>query len=511
MKKVINGIELKNAMKDAISLLCGTVKTTLGPKGNNVIIDHSTFSPFITNDGVTIAENIESDDPVINTILELAKEASIKMNEVAGDGTTTTLVLLESIFNKGIDLIESGINPLVVKRELDISLEHVIKIIKEKSRKPKFEQLMHIASISANDKEIGLLVSKVYKKVKNGKVINVIESDSDKTYVEFTKGYTFDTMLASPYFLKKSEISFNEPYFILINDCIENIEQIAEILNLIIKEKKDLVILARDYSDFVVNEILSIVLDNDINIILLKNPTYGLNQIAFYNDLNVIIQNKLINNSNFIDVSSLGKVESIKLNQEKTTINFKINSDIKNYIKCLNKQKKENTLDNFDERIAMFETGTAKIIVGAPTKLERREKKMRIDDAICAIDSCKDGILPGSGLTLLEISDSMINDSIGNNILKDSLSKPIEQILTNAALDFSIIDEIKKNNYKIIYDLNSNNYEDIFDTKILDPTLVVINSLKNACSIVGMMLTTNSLVINEYKNELNKTNDFNNL
>lgn len=512
MKKVISGDELRKKMRDAISLLCGTVKTTLGPKGNNIIVDHSNFSPFITNDGVTIAENIESEDPVINTILELAKEASIKTNEVVGDGTTTTLVLLESIFNKGIEFVNEGINPLILKRDLDKSLEEVIIAINKKSRKPSRKELEYIASVSANDEEIGALINNIYNRVKVKSAINIKESEHDEIVVNYINGYIFETMLASPYFLKNAEIKLDNPYIISINDSLDTIEQIAEVLNIVIKENKSMIIIAKDYNDIVVNEVVSMYLEDNINVILLKSPMYGVKQIDFYEDINAIIEGKQINDISLIESNNLHLVKNIIINNENTIISFDSNKYINDHLNQLNNSLKNcNDLDYLNTRIAMFLNGIAEIIVGAPTKLERREKKMRIDDALCAIDSCKEGILPGSGLTLLEISEELSDESLGNKILKSSLTKPIEQILINAALDLSIIDTIKNNNYKLIYNINRNEYENINNTKIIDPTLVVINSLKNACSIASMLLTTSSLVINEYKNELNKMNDFNEL
>lgn len=513
MKKVINGNELREKMKEAIDLLCGTVKTTLGPKGNNVIIDHSTFSPFITNDGVTIAENIESEDPIINTILELAKEASIKTNDTVGDGTTTTLVLLESIFNKGLEIIDNGINPLILKRELDLALKNVVSMIEEKARKTKLRELQMIASVSANDEAIGNLISDVYNKVKIKEAINISEGDSEETKVEYIEGYSFDTMLASSYFLKNSDIIYNKPYVLLINDYLESIEQIANVLNFIIKENKTLIIIAKDYSDILINEVVSLYLENDIKIVLFKFPLYGTKQISFCEDINTIIEDKVVNTSNLVQINNLHPIKNIRINKDKTTIGFNSNSYTKKHLKLLKKILNNNEIekDYLQKRIAMFENGTAEIIVGAPTKLERREKKMRFDDALCAIDSCKLGVLPGSGLTLLEISERLDISNCGNKILKESLIKPLEQIIINGALELSIIDKIKDNNYKVIYNLNIDDFENIDSTRILDSALVVINSLKNACSIASMLLTTSSLVINEYKNNLNKINEYNEL
>ena len=220
LKKIVSGTELQEKMQEAITLLCDTVKTTLGPVGNNTIIDHSTFSPFITNDGVTIAKNIESDDSVINTILELAKEAAIKTDETVGDGTTTTLVLLESIFLDGLEKIKNGKKAMILKNELDNSLKKVIALIKEKNRIPAKDDLFKIASISSNDPKIGEILTNTFITVKDTAAIKLIDNNTNKTEVNFYKGYRFETLLASPYFLKKEKISFNNSK-ILISNLIE--------------------------------------------------------------------------------------------------------------------------------------------------------------------------------------------------------------------------------------------------------------------------------------------------
>lgn len=502
MKKVVSGDELTEKMQEAINLLCGTVKQTLGPKGNNVIIDHSTFNPFITNDGVTIAENIESEDPVVNTILELAKEASIKTNDNVGDGTTTTLVLLESIFNLGLEYIKKGINPLVLKHKLDTSCTEICKLIEKNAKSAKKSDIKHVACISANDKNIGEIVSNVFEKIKIRKAIYLKESELDETYITFNKGYSFDTILASPYFLNKNEINWQNPYCLIINEEINDIETINQYINLSLEENTPLCIIAPDYSDLIVNEIVSLYLEEKASVILLKTPLYGTKQQDFYQDIKTILK------------GSINKVLSIQINKEQTLVTFSESEEIKKYITKL----KHNYLNSSEEekefiklRIAYFTTGTADIYIGAPTKTERREKRMRFEDALWACEATKHGIVTGGGLTLLKISDNMLNNNIGNSILKEALTKPLEQILLNSGNNTNIINKIREKNHEVIYNVNTNEYENVIKTNIIDPKMVVINSLKNACSIASMLLTTSSLVVNEFTNEINKINDFNEL
>lgn len=515
MKKVVSGELLKEKMIEAVDLLCDTVKVTLGPKGNNIIIDHSNFSPFITNDGVTIAENIESDDEITNTILELAKEASIKTNEIVGDGTTTTLVLLQSIFKEGLKFIDKGINPIILKQEIDESLDKVIKLLKSKIYKPTNNDLLNIATISSNDKEIGKLISEAYLKTQNKDAIKIIETEDNECSLNFIKGYNFETVIASPYFFNDiKEINLKNSRILILDKILDNIEEIANILNEILKNNLNLVIIAQDYDSYLINEIISINMENESKIYLLKSPNYGYKQKNILKDISIISNAKIINN--LPTLNDLGNILQIKINEEITNISFEMNNNIKHRIEELKKQIKnmDNNIDKdfYNRTIAMFNTCLVNINVGATTVTERREKKMRFDDALCAINTASKGILPGTGLTLLEISDNLNPQNEGDEILKNSLIMPIKQIISNAGLDYNlIIDEIRKYNYNKLYNIKTNTFENITKTCVIDPAEVVINSLKNACSIAGMLLTTSNLVINEYKNPLNKINDFNEL
>ena len=517
LKKVITNNELYNKMQEAINLLCGTVKTTLGPTGNNIIIDHSTFSPFITNDGVTIAKNIESDDPVINTILELAKEASIKTDEIVGDGTTTTLVLLEEIFNQGLKLIKNGKKPILLKNEINETLKKLITLIKEKSRKPLKNDLLKIATISANDNEIGKIISTVYSKINNKNAIKLIESENLESAYTFYKGYSFETNLASSYYFnKQKEIILNQPHILLVDNYIDNPEEISLIINYIIEEKKDLIIIANEYSDLFINYIMSLYLDNDTNIYLLTTPEYGKRQKIFLTDISIISNCEILNNFNNLHFNHLGKTNSIEINKEKTIFNFHLDSKIKNYMKII-KNNINSIKDDFEKefnqkRLSMFKFGLAEIKIGGNTKTEIREKHMRFQDALCAIEVASNGIIPGAGITFLQISNEYQTITDADIIIKKALEKPFFQILQNAGInEFEIHEQIKKSNFQKLYNINTNTYEDIKTTSVLDPTEVIINSLSNACSIAGMLLTTSSLIINEHQNNLNMQNEYNEL
>ena len=512
MKRVVSGKELQDKMVEAINLLCDTVKITLGPKGNNVIIDHSTFSPFITNDGVTIAENITSEDEVINTILELAKEASIKTNDNVGDGTTTTLVLLQSIFNEGIKLINNGTSPIILKRELDNYLDIIISKLKSMAHIPSKEELKNVAIISSNDEVIGKNITNAYLKVLNKDAISIKEGEEDITKINYLKGYMIDSLLASPYFLKGlNKKIYNEPYLLLINNNLDDIEYIANIINRVIKEKENLIIIASDYTDDVIQNILELNMNYEKEIILLKTPEFGFKQIEILKDLEVISNAKIISDISNINNYFLGKVKRIEIDNEKVIINYQNNNNIKDYLTKLEGDLK-NTISEkefISNRINMFKKGKVEILVGAKTTTERREVKMRYDDALWAISAAKDGVLPGSGITLAKISDELDDNSNASKILKIALNKPLKQILDNSGLNYvEIYQELKSNNFNILYNINNNTFENIKDTLVIDALNVVINAIKNAISIAGMLLTTTSIIINEYQNNMNIVNNY---
>lgn len=511
MKKIVFGNELYEKMCDAINLLCGSVKITLGPKGNNVIIDHSSFSPFITNDGVTIAENIESEDEVVNTILTLAKEASIKTNDIVGDGTTTTLVLLEGIFNEGLKLIKEGYNPIILKKELNTYLDKLIIELKNISHIPTNNELYNVAQTSSNDNLIAKNIYDAYIKTKNINAINIKEIDSNTSHIEYLNGYRFETVLASNYFLnEQNTIEYNNPNVLIINNKLENIESVAEILNEVIKNNESLIIISDDYNDDVVNDLVSLYLSNEIKICLLKTPSYGYKAHEILKDISVITNSNIIKND-YITLNNLGKVNNIVISNEEVIISFDYNDNIKkliNEIKSNNENEIEKSFN--DLRISMLSTTVANILVGATTTTERRELKMRYIDALHAIDISTNGILPGAGIALLKLRNNIKLENDIDKLFYNVLYLPFKQILINSGLnDKEIYDNIKKNSFTKLYNINESNYENINDTLVIDPTFVVLNALKNAVSISSMLLTTSHLIINEYKNNLNKISDYN--
>lgn len=516
MKKIVSGKELQEKILESIHLLCGTVKQTLGPKGNNVLIDHSTYSPFITNDGVTIAKNIESEDETIGTILEIVKEASIKTDEEVGDGTTTTLVLLESIYEQSLEYIKKGASPILLKKELDKTLDIILKELQKLKRKVTPEALKNIASISAGDEELGNLAYQVINKVKQKEAITIKEVLENKTSVSYLKGYTCEISLASPYFLRDTNtLNYKKSFVLLMNTTLTDIECITFLLNDILRTKQSLVIIANNYEENVVEELVSLSLTENIPICLLKIEEYGMNMYQIMKDIECISNATIIEQENIITSKEIGIAENIEITKEKIRIDFKTTEKTKIYLAKLKKETKEMTSDLekefYNKRISMFLKGTAEIKLGAPTKTEGLEKRMRLEDALCALSVSDKGILPGSGVSLLQIASELNISTDASRIWKQALKMPFEQILKNAGLNFlSIQEQIEKEKYKFIYNISNNTWEESTHTKVIDPFLVVMNSLINATSIAGMLLTTTSLIINEYKNNINKENEYNN-
>lgn len=491
MREVISDLQLKKVIKESIDLICSAVSSTLGPTGNNVVIS-SDLTPFITNDGVTIAENIRSNDLKINTILEIIKEASFKTNELVGDGTTTTLVLLSKLYNLGVN---SDINPIILKKELDNALEKTILELNKLKKIPTEKDLELIATTSCGDIELGKFLTEVYLKMKNKYAIKIEESKNNKTYYEIKKGYNIDIDLPNVYFEDKDFIDINS-YILIINGYLDSLEEISSVINEVIIRNKNLIILVDDYNELVKNEIIAFYLENNKNIFIVKTPEYGSRKYDILSDISLITKSKIqsIDNINFSDINDANVI--IKKDELIIISNSNVDREV-------NKLKyKLNTLDSYEKeflenRISKLENGIATIYVGAQTTLEKREKIMRIEDAINALEVSKNGIVIGEGITYLKVSSKLNNKTKGEEIIKEVLKEPFKKIMENIGIDYKdILKEIINNNYEKCYNYKTLDY----DKSVIDPILVLITALSNAVSIASMLLTTNYLVINENTN-----------
>lgn len=512
MKKVISGDELKKYMIDAINLLCIPVKSTLGPSGNNVIINDANFTPFITNDGVTIAKSIEDDNPIINTILSIIKEASIKTNEDVGDGTTTTIVLLESIYKNSLSFIEKGYSTIFIKDSLKIASEKIINIINNFGRNPKTNELYNIACIAANDEFIGNFLCKFYIKMHKSFNIKIEENEDIYDKTEIINGYFLDTNLASPLFLKDKKLEMNEPLIFIFDGFIDNIDKLQEFINIGFEKNKGLIVFADDYDDYVLNEILALNYESKQKIILIKNPEYLSRKTMILEDL-AVVTNTCINNL-FSNKLNYGYLKKVLIFKDITSFVFEKNKKIHNYCKKLKneieKEKNNYEKDFLKDRLSKLNNNYGILYVGGKTNIERRERKMRFDDALCALYATKNKVVPGGGIVFYHISNILNSNFIGEKILSRAIESPIKQILINSNLDYnSILNEINNHNFEILYNAKNKTFESINETKVLDNKSVLINSLLNAISIAGLLLTTTHLVINEQniKPNLNNQNE----
>ncbi len=497
MKKVINGNELYQVMTEAIDLICDAVASTLGPSGNNVIINTDDNTPYITNDGVTIANAIESDDKVINTILEIVKEASLKTNELVGDGTTTTLVLLKAIFKNGLEEIKSGIDPIILKKELNSCCNTVLNKLDSLKSKPTTSDLIAIGTTSCGDESLSILINEVYKKMHSRFAIKLEESKNENTYYEIKKGYSLDVDISNLYFQDKKEIVVQNTYVLLIRGYLDSLEQIGSIINEGLVNNKNIIILAEEYNESINNEVILYYLKHKKNIFIFKMPDFSSRKNSIYEDIR-IITGAIIKDIDYekISFTDLGKVNTLTIKKDEIIL-YNDNQDIEKYISMLHEEL--NCCDDdynrefIENRLAKLENGLATIYVGAPTKTEMKEKMLRVEDALYSINIASLGVVSGEGLALLGISDE-----IENKIIKKALEEPIIKIIENSGLDYKpIVDEIRKSHYKKIYNIETDTYEDLKISKVLDSVEVVKMAFKNSLSIASMLLTTKYLVINE--------------
>lgn len=496
MQKIIKGQELQEYIDLALSSLSDAVKTTIGPNGHNVIINTSEYAPFITNDGVTIAEAISAEDEITNTILTLIKEAALKTDSDIGDGTTTTIVLLESIYKSSIATIKDKSDTLKLKEDLQRSGTQICNLLKKYSKTPSNEDLKNIASIAANDEDIADLITKFYLSLDKSDNIKIYENTlNSKDYVQKLQGYFLDDVIASPYFFKDQK-SITNPIVILFNTDITDIPLIQELIYNNKQLNKDLIIMADSFTDEVINTVLAINYEEEQNIILLNNPEYGSRKIDILNDIKTISQATNINNY------YQGSIKECKIDTNRVLFIYDYNPTT--YIQKLQENLK-NIHDEYEQnfimdRLSKLTCTYGQIFVGGATTLERREKKMRFTDALCALNASKYGVITGSAIPFYQISEELDSNTPADAIMAKALTAPLIQILTNSNVDVtSTIKKIQDSNYQIIFNAKRKTFESITTTNVLDNLKVLEIALTNATSIAALLLTTSHLVINTPK------------
>ena len=524
-KEIKYGIDARQAMLDGVNKLADSVKVTIGAKGRNVILDRGYGNPLITNDGVTIAKEIEFEDKYENLGAQIVKEASIKTNEVAGDGTTTATVLAQAMIQEGYKNLASGANPIIMRKGMQKATDFVVEKIAELSEPIEDNnQITRVAVISAGDEEAGKLVSEAMDKVSNNGIITIEEGNSMFTEMELTEGMHFDKGYISPYMatdMEKMVAELENPYILITDKKITSIQEILPILEQVMQMGKKLFIIADNVEAEAMQTLIVNKLRNVFTCVAVKAPSYGERKLSTLEDIATFVGATVITSEKGMDfkdmtIDCLGSARVVKVEKEKTIIidGNKNEEEYNARVRQL-QQKIETTTSEFDkkflkERLAKLCGGIAVIKVGASTETEMKEKKLRMEDAIAATKAAmEEGIVAGGGSTYVHIAkylkdyiqDMTGDEKTGAEIIMKALEAPMYNIAKNAGLEGSvIINEVFKQDNCIGYDVMSEEYVDMIAKGIIDPAKVTRSALQNATSIASTFLTTEVAVI-DVKNE----------
>ncbi len=512
--------EARRSLEAGVNMLADTVKITLGPKGRNVVLDKKFGAPLITNDGVTIAKEIELEDPFENMGAQLVKEVATKTNDVAGDGTTTATLLAQAIVREGLKNVAAGANPIALKRGIDKAVETAVDGLKGLSVAVGGKQeIAQVASISASDASIGDLIANAMEKVGNDGVITVEESKTMLTDLVLVEGMQFDRGYASAYMVTntdKMEAQLDNPLVLITEKKITNVQEILPVLEQVVQMGKKMLIIAEDVEGEALATLILNKLRGTFTCVAVKAPGFGDRRKAMLQDIAILTGGQVISDELGMDlketqVSQLGTARQIIVDKDNTTIveGGGEPSEIKARISSIKAQIEETTSDydkeKLQERLAKLAGGVAVIQVGAATEVEMKEKKLRIEDALAATRAAvEEGIIPGGGVSLLNVLGAVQADrdaaegdeKTGINIVLRALEEPVRQIAINAGVEGSVIvEQIKsKNQNGYGYDAAKGDFGDMVAKGIVDPTKVTRSALQNAASIASMVLTTESVV-----------------
>ena len=520
MSKIIKfGNEAKKAILEGIDEIADTVKVTLGPKGRNVVLDKSYGSPLIINDGVSIAKEIEFDDPFKNMGAKLIYEVANNTNDVAGDGTTTATLLAQKMIHEGLNAVKQGANPVLMREGIEKASKKVSEKLLQHSRKiESTADISSVATISSGSKEIGEIIAKAMDTVGREGVINVDESKGFETTLEVTEGMKYDKGFISPYMLsdrEKNSVVLEDAYVLITNYKISTIQDILPVLEGVVEAHKPLLIIADDIEQEVVSTLVLNKIRGTFNVVATKAPGFGDNQGDTLEDIALLVGANFINKDlnmplKDISIKDLGSAKKIVVEKDSTTIiggkgdKEKLAKHVKDLENALYSEKNKSNHDQLATRLAKLSNGVALIKVGATTESELKEKKLRIEDALNATKAAvKEGIVIGGGASLIniykEIKDELRSDVVdvqrGINVVLASLSEPLYQIAENAGFSGKDIVEMQlkaKENYG--FDAKNGKWVDMFEKGIVDPTMVTRNAILNASSIAGLFLTTEAAV-----------------
>ncbi|MFP5452887.1 chaperonin GroEL [Parvimonas sp. G1604] len=518
--------DARKGMEAGINKLSNTVKVTLGPKGRNVVLDKKFGAPLITNDGVTIAREIELEDPYENMGAQLVKEVATKTNDVAGDGTTTATLLAQAIIREGLKNVAAGANPMIIQKGIKKAVEKAVEGIKEFSKPVETkESIAQVASISAADEEVGKLISDAMEKVGKDGVITVEESRSMGTTLEVVEGMQFDRGYVSPYMVtntEKMEAELEDPYILITDKKITNIQEVLPVLEQIVQQGKPLLIIADDVEGEAMATLVVNKLRGTFNCVAVKAPAFGDRRKDLLQDIAILTGGTVISEDlgyelKETSIEMLGRARRVTVGKELTVI---VNgageqSAIEERIALIRSQieisDSEYDRDKLQERLAKLAGGVAVIQVGAATETELKERKLRIEDALAATRAAvEEGIVPGGGTVLLNVipkvkallEETNGDEKTGVNIIVKALEEPVRQIAINAGLEGSVIVENVKNaEVGVGFDALNEKYVNMLESGIVDPTKVTRSALQNASSVASMVLTTEAAVADVTKDE----------
>lgn len=514
--------QARQSLKEGIDTLANAVKTTLGPKGRNVALDKKFGAPTVTHDGVTVAKEIELEDPFANMGAQLLKEAATKTNDVAGDGTTTATVLAQAIVHEGLRNVAAGANAMMLKQGIDLAAERVVDALKGMAKEVRGkEDIAQVASISAADQEIGNLIADVMEKVGKDGVITVEESRGLAFETEYTEGMQIDRGYISPYFVtnpERMEAVLEDPYILITDKKISAVSDILPVLEQALQVTKNFMIIAEDVEGEALATLVVNKLRGTINCLAVKAPGFGDRRKEMLRDIAILTGGQVISEElgrrlDTTTVQDLGRARRVVATKDETTIveGHGKEEDIKARIEQIKAQIEQTTSDfdreKLQERLAKLAGGVAVIKVGAATETELKEKKHRVEDALSATRAAvEEGIVPGGGVALLKAAEALEGVEAdgdvltGVRIVKRALEEPLRGIVANAGLDGAVVVQNvlrlqqEKNSPTIGYDVIRNDYGDMLEWGIIDPVKVTRSAVENAASIASMILTTEALI-----------------
>ena len=516
-KQILFDEEARRALGRGVDALANAVKVTLGPKGRNVVLDKKYGAPTITNDGVTIARDIELEDPFENMGAQLVKEVATKTNDIAGDGTTTATLLAQAMIQEGMRNVVAGANPMIVKKGIDMAVKTLVEEIKSKAQKVETKaKIAQVASISSADSEVGELIAEAMEKVGKDGVITIEESKTMDTNLSVVEGMQFDRGYISPYMVTdtdKMEAVMDDPYVLITDRKISSVADILPVLEQVVKQGKQIVIIAEDLDGEALATIVVNKLRGTFKALAVKAPGFGDRRKAMLEDIAILTGGTVISEEvgrklDSVTIEDLGRARQVRSSKEETTIvdGAGDKAQISARVAQLKKQIAETTSDfdreKLQERLAKLAGGVAVVEIGAATEVEMKDKKYRVEDALNATRAAvEEGIVAGGGTTFIDILPALDklnvegDVKVGVEIVRRAVEAPVRQIAENAGLEGSVVvDSVKKAGDGVGFNALENTYVDMIGAGIVDPAKVTRSALQNAASIAAMVLTTETLV-----------------